>query len=200
MSTNLADGEDWQRVAIQAARLGSHEALGRLFAHCRARLLRVANTELSPLLQAKGGASDIVQETFLKAQRGFDRFQGETEDELLAWLRTILRNYLANFARDYFRTAKRRVQRETSLDPRGVPDSAQDVQSPSRIVMAREQAAALIAALNRLPPLHRHVIELRLDQGMSFADIGADIRRSSDAARKLWSRALKQLESELKRG
>src|SRR5262249_14287737 len=75
---------------LAAARGGSREALGEALESCRAYLLYVAQREMAPELQAKGGASDLVQETFLDAQRDFDRFRGATEEELLAWLRRLL--------------------------------------------------------------------------------------------------------------
>jgi RNA polymerase sigma-70 factor (ECF subfamily) len=48
------------------ARKGSREALGRLLETCRPYLLLVANNELDRDLQAKAGASDLVQETFIE--------------------------------------------------------------------------------------------------------------------------------------
>src|SRR5436190_23322173 len=97
---------------LPAARAGSTEALGQLLEACRGYLLLIAQQELDPNLRAKGGASDLVQETFLKAQRHFGRFQGDSEVELLAWLRRLLLNNLANFARQYRDTNKRRLGRE----------------------------------------------------------------------------------------
>src|SRR5262249_2490579 len=73
-------------------------------------------------LTAKGGASDLVQETFLGAFRDFDEFHGHSRSELLAWLRTILRNHLAVTRRRYRDTLKRKVSREISLGtPRAEP-------------------------------------------------------------------------------
>lgn len=187
-------------AAILAARYGSREAMGCLFDRCFHYLLRVANTELNPKLRAKGDPSDIVQETFLRAQRGFDSFKGDTEKELLAWLRTILRHQISNFSRDYLRTAKRQVHRETPLDQcsavcfENVNDQGG---TPSEIVMVRQDTAALDAALQRLPANYRRVIALRHQQGRSFIDIGAAIGRTPDAARKLLSRAIVRLGAEL---
>jgi RNA polymerase sigma-70 factor, ECF subfamily len=59
---------------LPAARAGSREALGQALEICRGYLLRVANQGLDAELRAKGGASDLVQETFLEAQRDFGRF------------------------------------------------------------------------------------------------------------------------------
>src|SRR5262249_46344878 len=102
---------------LLAARAGSREALGEVLEACRAYLLLVANKEIDPQLQAKGGASDLVQETFLEAQRAFGRFQGTTADELRAWLRQLLLHNVADFGRRYRGTGKRRVEREVRLEP-----------------------------------------------------------------------------------
>ena len=86
---------------------------------CRGYLLRIAGDDLDPRLQAKGGASDIVQETFLEAQRDFGEFTGDSEPELLAWLRHRLRYRVAKFIRSYRQTAKRAAGREVPLDDGG---------------------------------------------------------------------------------
>src|SRR5262249_3376165 len=96
---------------LGSARTGAREALGRALEGCRDYLLMVANKELDPQLQAKGGASDLVQQTFLEAQRDFGRFQGNSEDELLAWLRRLLLHNLADFTRRYRDTGKRQADR-----------------------------------------------------------------------------------------
>ena len=101
---------------LPAARAGSREALGRVLEACRAYLLRIANEGVSADVQAKGGASDLVQETFLEAHRDFAHFQGNSEAELLAWLRCLLLNNMANFARAYRATGKRQVGREVPLE------------------------------------------------------------------------------------
>src|SRR5688572_10144944 len=101
---------------LQAARAGSNDALGEALEACRAYLLFIANEELTPDLQAKGGASDLVQQTFLDAQRDFHRFQGDSDVELRAWLREVLRCNAANFARHH-RAQKRQAAREVPLEP-----------------------------------------------------------------------------------
>src|SRR5271166_2506287 len=94
---------------LAAARSGSRQALGALLEACRGYLLLVARQELDPPLLAKGGASDLVQQTFLEAHRDFARFHGKSEEELLAWLRQLLLHNLADFTRRYREVAKRAV-------------------------------------------------------------------------------------------
>jgi RNA polymerase sigma-70 factor, ECF subfamily len=189
---------------LPAARAGSREALGQLFEACRAYLLRIANEGVAADVQAKGGASDLVQETFLEAQRDFARFQGDTEAELLAWLRCLLLNNVANFARHYRATGKRQVGREVPLErsdssQAGEPTFVADTPSPSMAAMAHEKAEAVARALERLPEDYRRVITLRNQERREFDEIGRLMERSADAARRLWSRAIERLQQELEK-
>jgi RNA polymerase sigma-70 factor (ECF subfamily) len=189
---------------LPAARAGSPEALGHLLEACRGYLLLVAQRELDPELQAKGGASDLVQETALDALRDFAHFSGNTEAELLAWLRQLLLHNLIDFARLYRETGKRQVGREVPLEGGGSSDAPgaaarADILSPSGEAMAHEQAEALERALERLPEEYRRVLTLRYLEDRSFEEIGPLMQRSANAARKLWTRAVERLQQELER-
>jgi RNA polymerase sigma-70 factor (ECF subfamily) len=186
---------------LAAARAGSDEMLGQVLEACRGYLLLVAQGELGPDLRAKGGASDLVQETFLEAQRDFAQFRGATADELRAWLRQLLLHNVANFARRY-RAAKRHAGREVALDPGGSSADpaggvAADAPTPSALVMAEEQAQALHDALGRLPEDYRRVILLRYQDRHPFEEIARRMDRSPAAVRTLWSRAVRRLRQEM---
>jgi RNA polymerase sigma-70 factor (ECF subfamily) len=198
MPTADHDAGEW----LAQAQAGSREALGQALEACRNYLLLVADRELSPDLKAKGGASDLVQETFIEAQKDFARFQGKSDAEFLAWLRCLLQHRLANFARRYRKTKKRGLDREVPLPaddsswsgPDNLPDNAP---TPSREAMARERVEALERVLARLPADYRQVIGLRYQDELSFEEIGKIMERSADAVRKLWWRALGRLRDEL---
>ena len=180
------------------ARAGSPEALGYALEACRRYLLLVAEKELGGDLRAKAGASDLVQDTFLEAQRDFARFQGRSRGELRIWLRRILLNNVGNFTRHYREAAKRAVTREVGLSgfgsQSGVPgDLSGSTASPSHRMVAQEEADAVRAAVERLPDDYRRVIELRYYRQLGFEEIGVEMGRSPEAARKLWVRALAKL-------
>jgi RNA polymerase sigma-70 factor, ECF subfamily len=186
---------------IRQARAGSNDALGRLLDGCRRYLLQIADDDLDPRLRAKGGASDIVQETFLEAQRDFGEFAGESEPELLAWLRNRLQYRIAKFVRTFRGTAKREVGREVPLggdSSRVGPDPASDQPSPSEQVLQDERDHALERAMERLPEEHRRVIQLRYREGLSFEQIGEALERSPNSARKVWARAIERLKRDLR--
>jgi RNA polymerase sigma-70 factor (ECF subfamily) len=185
---------------LSAARAGSSEALGQALQACRQYLLLVARSEFDEKLRGKGGASDLVQETFLKAHRHFGRFRGETEGELLAWLRQLLLNNLVSFRR-LFVAGRRHVGREVNLDGRDTSSPGHQLRgpapSPSEQAIGHERDECLKLALERLPDDYRLVLDLRHDENRSFEEIGQSIGRSANAARKLWARAVERLQQEL---
>ena len=182
---------------IAAGRGGSVDARGRLFKQCRDYLLLVAERELDPRLRGKLGASDLVQQTFLDAERGFAQFRGETQQELHAWLRRILENCARREVRRYRRAAKRDVCSECSFLVFGDNGSGSEItgeaETPSRQIASAEEIEALMAALARLPEHYQQVIQLRNTLRKSFDEIGLSMGRSAEAARKLWMRAVEQL-------
>jgi RNA polymerase sigma-70 factor, ECF subfamily len=185
---------------LAAARAGSRDALGQALELCRGYLLHIANDGLAPELRSKGGASDLVQDTFLDAQRDFCRFHGSSDAELRAWLRQLLLHNAANFARSYRETGKRQVGREISLGRADIGGAlAAEIPSPSGEAMAREQAEALQRALERLPEDYRRVIILRNQERRSFEEIGALMARSAYAVRRLWARAVERLQQEVEK-
>ena len=187
---------------LPAARAGSPEALGQALEACRDYLLRIAQRELGPDLQAKGGASDLVQVTVLDAIRDFAHFHGNTDTELLQWLRRLLRNNLADFTRQYRDTAKRQIGQEVRLE--GGDSSAERGgglaaawPSPSGEAMANEQAEAIRRAVERLPDDYRRVLVLRYQDERSFDEIGDLLGLTANAARKLLLRAVERVQRDL---
>ena len=188
-------------VWLARAQAGCPDSLGQALEPYRRYLLGIAERELDSALQAKGGASDLVQETFLEAQRDFAQFHGASAAELQAWLRRLLLNNLANFTRLYRGTDKRDVGREVPLEAgasgvagAGLPG---EEASPSGEAVANEQAQAVRAALARLPDDYRQVLVWRYQEGQSFEEIGQRLQRTANAARKLFARALERFEQEM---
>jgi RNA polymerase sigma-70 factor (ECF subfamily) len=181
---------------LAAARAGSSEALGRLLLAYRPYLIATVHSQIRPDLQVKAGPSDVVQETFLEAQRDFATFRGQTPADLLAWLRRLLLNNLANLRRQYRGTEKRELKRELSLeDNPGVKQNPAvlDELTPQRSALAREEADLVRQALDSLPENYRKVLVLRHQEDKSFVEVGQVLNVSAEAARKLWSRAVERL-------
>jgi RNA polymerase sigma-70 factor (ECF subfamily) len=183
---------DWVR-RLEAARAGSSEAVGKLFEACRQYLILIANQEVDAPLAVKISPSDLVQETFLKAHREFPQFGGHSEAALHHWLRRILLNAMGDATRR-FQADKRDLAREVPSAGAGKQAPAAGA-SPSSVVSAREQDDLLQDAIARLPAERQQVILWRNYDRLPFEEIGRRLGRSAEAARKLWARALEELQA-----
>jgi len=201
-ATNAADDSGQTQQLIEAARDGCQKSLEKLFAVSRNYLLTIAHEELPADVRIKVAPSDLVQESMIEAHRDFASFTGQQRQELLAWLRRILLHNLANAKRKYRDTSKRELAREVGLDgfdnSTGRPVQLPDVQaSPSSIFLEQERLKRLQAAIERLPEEYRLVILLRHRDHHSFDSIAAQLNKTAEATRKVWSRAVERLRQEL---
>jgi RNA polymerase sigma-70 factor (ECF subfamily) len=183
---------------IAAAKSGDESALDTLIGSCRGYLLSLAQQEMGCDIQAKLGSSDVVQETCIRVAEGFDGFRGESRAELFGWLKTILLNNMHDARRRFKGTEGRDVSREASIDQgKSTFDRAGqltlDQLTPGSSAEFTEQVEALKTQLAKLPDDYRRALELRNWERLSFAEIGKQLDRSEEAARKLWTRAVQAL-------
>jgi RNA polymerase sigma-70 factor (ECF subfamily) len=193
-----------RELLLERARRGDAAARGQLLELYRNYLRLMARALIRQPLHVRVDASDLVQETFLKAHREFGGFLGSTEPELAAWLRQVLVHSLADQVRQH-RARKRDYRREEPMEVL-LDRSSLAIQqalvvpasSPSAHVSRREQAVLLADALEKLPADYRKVFLLRNLEHVPFEAIGARMGRSAGAVRMLWTRAIKQLSQVLK--
>jgi RNA polymerase sigma-70 factor (ECF subfamily) len=185
---------------IERARRDEAQARDRLLESFRNYLHLLARTSIDASLQGKADASDLVQETMLKAHQRFEQFRGRSEGELAAWLRQILARNLADLARRYHTATARQLSRERSLE-QVVDRSSAAMESmiaaggnsPSQSAERRELCVVLADALADLTADHRRVIEFRNLQELEWGEVAQRMDRSEGAVRMLWARALKEL-------
>lgn len=186
---------------LQNARAGSLSSLGQLLQSHRDYLLVVADDELGSDLKVKVSASDVIQDSFLEAQRDFPQFQGTTAIEFQRWLRRLVLNNVANVVRGFRCTSQRDIARETWLSLQGVVAEAgrgsRRDSSASSIVLRKELVDAVQVAIRKLPDHYEKVIRWRNEDRISFEEIGRRLGRSAGAAQQLWLRALEVLQHEL---
>jgi RNA polymerase sigma-70 factor (ECF subfamily) len=196
------DPNDPERLLAQA-RLGDADCLGLLLELYRNYLHLLARTQIDLHLRGRASPSDAVQQTFLQACANFGQFRGGSEKELVAWLRRILVNTLAQMVEKQVKARKRDVRREVSVQQlvRNLEGSSAAFDaalvsphsSPSARAERRELAARVADQLARLPADYREVIVLRNLEGLPFEEVARRMGRKSGAVRVLWLRALDQL-------
>jgi len=186
----VPDGAD----LIDAARAGDRQALGTLCDQHRQYLLLVAGQYVGRDLQSKVGASDIVQQSMLEAHRSIDQFRGYSQRQLRAWLAQIVRRNVVDQGRRYHDTQRRDAAREVSWSIASESSLRAAGETPSGLVRQAELDRELIDAVAQLPPRYQQVIEMRHRDGLPYADIAERFDVSVEAARKMWTRAVRQLQ------
>ena len=199
----MSDSSQCPTVLLVRARGGDSETLSRLLEMYRNYLHLLARTQIDSDLRVRLDASDLVQETLMKASRDFPQFNGTTERQLMSWLRTILAHNLANLNKHHH-ARKRDLDQRRSLEDELDRSSmridrvlADSISSPSAQAARRERAVILADALARLPGDYRDVIVMRHLEEAPFAEIALKMGRSSGAVRMLWVRGLERLRNEL---
>ncbi len=180
-------------VAIHAGLRAYDEMVTAFQAH----LAALAQKELTPDVQASLGASGLVQDTWVAVLRGFRRFRGSTEAELLAWMGEILHNRLRREQRRV-RAAKRDVRRKRPLRGRdsesgSVMALVDPAPTPGSVAERKEGLERIREAARGLPLDQRMVLLLKAVHGLSDAEIGALLDCSANVVGVKRFRAVKQL-------
>lgn len=178
----------------RAFAMGDNEIVGRALDDLRGYLLVIASRRMSPLLRlGKVAASDMVADTIAVAYAKRASFRGRCEAELRAWLRGILTNRLRE-ERHRLLTRKYCVFKEAPQPSGGAAEGVTDRgPSPSEVVRSEERKQALVT----LDEVEREVIRLRVNERLTYPEIGERIGRSHEAARQIWRRACVRLRETL---
>jgi RNA polymerase sigma-70 factor (ECF subfamily) len=164
---------------IERARAGDEAAMGALVR----RHSGVAYGVALSMTRDEDIAQDVVQDAFIKAFGALDGFRGDASFK--TWLLTIT----ANEARGALRKTKRR--RETALDD--APTVVSDGDDPAEAAVKADEAGRARRKLAELPEKQRLSVALRIDEGLSFREIGEVIGSSEGAARVNYFHGIRRL-------
>lgn len=165
----------WKRTFRESNPAASADAGLSAFEDLALPLLPALYNVARWLSQNTVDAEDLVQETFLKALRGFNSF--EQGSNFKAWIFRILRNtYLTSRSG---LAALRTVSLEEELQQRSdsgfetYPEAAIDRLTPEINLMRLADRAALQGAMEKLPPLLLEVILLCDVEEMKYKEIAS---------------------------
>ena len=141
------------------------------------------------LISPDGDAEDAVQEAFVKAYAALGRFRDGAP--FRPWLLRIVTNEARNRRRSAGRRAGLALR---AAEDRRPGDAAP---SPESAVLADEQRAALLAAINALRPEDREIIGARYFLDLSEAETAETLDLPRGTVKSRLSRALGRLRTEL---
>jgi RNA polymerase sigma-70 factor (ECF subfamily) len=130
-------------------------------------------------------ARDLVQETFLKALKGFSSFQEGTN--LRAWMFRILRNT--------FLTSRTGLERRntTQEDEKGVEESVVDHQTPEITLLRRADVEMVRKAIGQLAPPFQEVLLLVDVEDMKYQEVADTLNIPIGTVMSRLARARKQI-------
>lgn len=173
---------------VAAARLGDRASLEQLV-----RLTYPdAYTLAYRLTGDEDDARDVVQEAYIRAQRGLPGFRGDAQ--FATWLYRITANCASSLV-----VKRRRTRTEQLVDDAVVVDGRRD-RDPEWRAVSREDRAAVVAALESLPLRLRQVIVLRDIYDLSHQAIAGELGISEAAAKVRLHRARRRLKEVLEAG
>ncbi len=169
--------DEWRLVA--AARAGDVAARDRLLARYLDDVYAVALR----LLGDRDLAQDAAQDALVSALNALGRFRGE------ASFRTWILRIALNSARSLLRRRLRR--REVAITV--VEDTAAEGEVPATGAALRTEAARVREAVQALPEKQRLSVSLRIEQGLSYAEIAQLIDSTEGAVRVNYHLGIKRL-------
>ncbi|MDX6507105.1 MAG: hypothetical protein QOG06_1749 [Gaiellaceae bacterium] len=170
---------------VQRARRGDLEAWEKLVRAYQGIAFRTAYL----LAGNAADAEEAAQDGFLKAHRALGRFRRGSP--LKPWLLRIV----ANEARNRRRSTGRREL--LALRAAGETRSGDAVPSPEAALLAREEQARLLAAVEALGEDHRDVVACRYFLGLSEGEAAAALGIRTGTVKSRLARALARLRESL---
>lgn len=134
----------------------------------------------------------LVQETFLKAFRGMDKFRDGTN--LRVWLLTVARNA----AYDQLRREKK--EKLQPVDIAEVAEPVAPTDDPGERLDASEARARVRTALDALPESERTIVHLRVYEEWTWDAIAEHLAIPEATVRARMNRALQRMRGHLRNG
>ena len=187
-----------QDQLLATALSGDHKALADV-------LMRdgpIARAALRDAIPAKWQSvlsmDDVMQQAYAEAVTNIHRFEFRGEGSFAAWLTQLARCTLLDAVRmleaDKRGGNRHRVQPTRDDSCANLFDNlCQTMGTPSRFAARHEAAAAILDAVDQLPPPQKQVVEMYDLQGRPVAEVASALGRSEGAVYLLRVRAHRRL-------
>ena len=157
---------DIDQQLVERAQRGDKRAFELLVEKYQRKLARL----LSRLIRDPGEVEDVTQEVFVKAYRALPSFRGDSA--FYTWLYRIG----INTAKNYLVAMGRRAPTSTEVGAEEAEgyeggELLRDINTPESLLLSKEIAGTVNAAIEALPEELRSAIQLRELEGMSYEDI-----------------------------
>ncbi len=152
------------------------------------------------LLKNHEDAEEVTQDAFVRAHRGLENFRGDSS--FSTWLFQIATNLAHN---RYWYWWRRKREYSFSLDHSIGSDHdlsladvlAAEEQNPCDESMTKELSTRVADCLPKLSPKHREILEMRIQQNLSYEEIASKLNISVGTVKSRIARARESLKAEM---
>ncbi|BDD92809.1 RNA polymerase sigma factor RpoE [Pandoraea sp. XJJ-1] len=154
------------QALVERVQKGDKAAFELLVAKYHRKIIRL----VSRLVRDAAEVEDVTQEAFIKAYRALPQFRGESA--FYTWLYRIA----VNTAKNHLATQGRRAPTSTEANAEEAEtfaeaDQLRDINTPESLLMSKQIAQTVNAAMEALPDELRTAITLREIEGLSYEEI-----------------------------
>ena len=167
-----------------------YEALTRLYERQAHWLLAFFQRRLADPEQAV----DLMADTFTVALERREQFRGESEEELSGWLWRIAQSLLREHERR--EESASRGARRLGRERRALSDA--EIERIEELSSSEKLRRAVARNLGRLPAEQRAAVQLRVIEGLPYAEVAERLGITASGARTSVTRAMKTLRGRLR--
>lgn len=197
----MGDGRPDEADVLRDAGPDREARLASLFEACRPRLARMLDARMDPLLRARLGASDVLQETWIEVRERIDDWVRAPDMPFYLWVRYLAAQRLLKLRRFHVDAQKRDARRQVADGPAGPEATTAALvdrlvatgASPSGVAALGELRTRLLDVLDAMDATDREVLALRHFEEMSNVEVARTLGIEPDAASKRYLRALARL-------
>lgn len=197
----MSNSVEYEDGSMSGAIAGAQPDLASVFQEHRERLKRMISLRLDSRLAGRIDASDILQETFLRAHAAYPEFLRQVEDTALPmfnWLRIQAQFAVGDCHRTHLGTQKRAAVREqhicTSDSMDGLAALAESMISPASQVARADLALQVRERIAAMDQMDREILILRHVEELSVVEAAAELGITLEAAKKRHLRAIRRLQ------
>lgn len=191
--SDLSAGDTLDQELVARVQRGDKKAFDLLVRRYQLKVLQLVGR----FIKDQSESQDVAQEVFIKAYRALPRFRGESA--FFTWLYRIA----INTAKNHLQSRNRLLATEGDID---IEDAEQlesaprlkNQETPERLLLTEELAAAISAAIEELPEELRDAIVLREMDGLSYEEIAEVMACPIGTVRSRIFRAREAIDSKLK--
>ena len=184
---------DLDRALVERVQRGDKQAFGLLVSKYQRKLARL----VSRMVWNAADVEDVVQESFIRAYRALPGFRNDSA--FYTWLYRIA----VNSAKDWLVSNRTRISTVNAVDIEDLEnydlgEHHSDTDTPEQLLMSKQIAATVNAAVAELPEDMRVAISLREIDGLSYEEIAETMNSPVGTVRSRIFRAREAIAAKLR--